>query len=236
MAIKAILFDLDGTLLPMDQDLFIKIYLKNLAKWMAPKGYAPEKMIKAVWQGSDAMVKNDGSITNEQRFWDSFTSDLGEGARNEEENLESFYLHEFDKVAEHCGFDPMANEAVKELKKMGYRLALATNPLFPKVATEARVRWAGLDISDFELVTTYENSSYCKPSLEYYISIIKKMGLPPYECLMVGNDVDDDMVAEKLGMQVFLIPRCLINKSGTDISCYSKGDFSQLIEFVKNQE
>ena len=40
--IKTVLFDLDGTLLPMDQDNFVKAYFKNLAIKLAPHGYDPQ--------------------------------------------------------------------------------------------------------------------------------------------------------------------------------------------------
>ena len=49
MPVKNILFDLDGTLLPMDQERFAHSYTKRLAAYMAPYGYDPELLIKALW-------------------------------------------------------------------------------------------------------------------------------------------------------------------------------------------
>ena len=100
-------------------------------------------------------------------------------------------------------FDPKAAKTVNALKDRGYRLVLATNPIFPLVATKNRASWAGLSVDDFELCTTYENSSFCKPNIKYYGEILSKLGMAPEECLMVGNDVDEDMIAEKLGMKFF---------------------------------
>ena len=82
------------------------------------------------------------------------------------------------------------------------------------------------------MYTTYENCSYCKPNPEYYREIIKQLGVKPEECLMVGNDVGDDMVAETLGMKVFLLTDCLINNGEKDISGYPQGDFTQLFRFI----
>ena len=110
---------------------------------------------------------------------------------------------------------------------------LATNPLFPAVATESRIRWAGLQKEDFELVTTYENSKHCKPNPDYYRDIIEEIGVRPEECLMVGNDVNEDMIAESLGMKVFLLTDCLINKEEKDITVYPNGDFGKLIQFIE---
>jgi len=229
---KAVFFDLDGTLLPMDQDLFIKTYLKHLAIKLAPIGYESEKLLKAMWLGVGAMVKNDGAMTNEKRFWEVFCSFFGENAVDDMPYFEEFYRTDFIKAKTACGFEPKAAEAVRELKRRGYRIILATNPVFPSVATENRIRWAGLETEDFELFTTYEDYSFCKPSLDYYKEILEKTGLKAEECYMVGNDVSEDMVARDLGMDVFLITKCLLNKNNEDINNYPNGDFDDLLRFI----
>ncbi len=233
MSIKAVLFDLDGTLLPMDQDTFIKAYLGGMAKKLAPHGYNPEEMIKAVYAGMKAMTTNDGSKTNEVAFWNAFTSILGEEVRNDMPIFDDFYRNEFQDVKNICGFLPEAAQTVRKLKEMGYRVALATTPMFPSIATESRIRWAGLELDDFEIFTTYENYHFCKPSLGYYKEVIEKLGVKAEECLMVGNDVGEDMVTEELGMKVFLMPADLINKVGKDISQYPQGDFSDLLAYIE---
>ncbi len=233
MATKMILFDLDGTLLPMDQDDFMRAYFGGLAKRLAPIGYDPDLLIKAIWGGSAAMVKNDGKVTNEDAFWTAFSAIYGKDARVDEPYFYQYYREDFDKVKDACGYEPQAAEAVRKIKDMGFRVALATNPLFPSIATEKRISWCGLDKWEFELFTTYENSSHCKPNLDYYREVIDKLGVKAEECLMVGNDVSEDMIAEQLGMKVFLLTRDLINKGGEDISRYARGDFDELIKFVE---
>lgn len=232
MAVKIVLFDLDGTLLPMDQDVFVKTYFGLLAKRLAPLGYEPTELINSVWAGTKAMIKNTGEKTNEEVFWDDFASRYGEEARNDLPEFDAFYREDFDKVKGVCGFNPKSKEVIDLLKEKGIRVALATNPIFPAIATEKRIAWAGLSPEDFELYTTYENSNYCKPNPEYYKEIVKQLNIKPEECLMVGNDVVDDMVAEKLGMKVFLLTDCLINKNNIDISVYPHGNFSDLIRFI----
>lgn len=233
MSINTILFDLDGTLLPMDQDEFVRAYFKLLAVKLAPRGYEPQKLVESIWTGTAAMVKNDGSCTNEAAFWNKFAEIYGEKVREDEPVFQEYYEKEFQQAASVCGFTPKAAETIKALKEMGFRLVLATNPLFPAVATESRIRWAGLQPEDFELYTTYENSCHCKPNLDYYRDIIKTLALKPEACMMVGNDVDEDMVAGELGMKLFLLTDCLINKAGTDISRYPNGGFDELLAYVK---
>jgi FMN phosphatase YigB (HAD superfamily) len=112
---------------------------------------------------------------------------------------------------------------------------LATNPLFPAVATESRIRWAGLAPGDFALYTTYENIGCCKPNLAYYAEILRRMALVGSECLMVGNDVGEDMVAETLGMKVFLLTDCLINKDDADITRWPHGGFDDLMAYLRRE-
>ena len=230
--ISTVLFDLDGTLLPMDQDDFIGAYFSRLAAKMTTQGYDKDALVRAIWAGTGAMVKNDGKCKNEEAFWNTFCAILGEDARGQEDYLIEFYRNEFQGVQEVCGYAPEAAEIVHNLKERGYRVVLATNPLFPAVATESRIRWAGLESSDFELYTTYENSRYCKPNLAYYEDILESLGVSGEECVMVGNDVEEDMIAERLGMKTFLLTDCLINKNGEDISKWAHGGFEELKEFL----
>ncbi len=232
MELKSILFDLDGTLLPMDQDIFTKTYFGLLCKKLAPFGYDSKKLIDGIWAGTAAMVKNDGSCLNEEAFWKVFTGIFGDKALEDKPIFDDFYRTDFQLAKEKCGFTPKAGETVKKLKDMGFNLILATNSIFPAVATESRIRWAGLNPSDFEFYTTYENSKFCKPNIDYYKEILAKSGCLPENCLMVGNDVREDMAAKKLVMKVFLITDCLINKSNEDISLYPNGSFDELLSFV----
>ena len=231
---KAILFDLDGTLLPMDQEVFVRDYLGRMAAFLAPHGYDPQSLIKAVWAGTGAMVKNDGKALNEDVFWQVFNSAVGRDATQDLALFEEFYRTEFQKAKDSCGFNPAAVEAIRQIKDMGYRLILATNPLFPAIATYSRARWAGLNPEDFELITTYENSRFCKPNPDYYREILGKIALDGSQCLMVGNDVGEDMVAQKLGMKTFLLTDCLINKTAEDITQYPHGSFPELLHYIRS--
>ncbi len=232
MSITTILFDLDGTLLPMDQDTFANSYIKGLTVAAMPAGYNPMRFGAAIMDGTVAMVKNNGEKTNEEVFWDTLEGTYGESVRNHIHMFDEFYATDFQKVKNVCGFEPKASELIGYIKGKGFRVALATNPLFPSVATESRIRWAGLDPKDFELYTAYETSHYCKPNLDYYNEILKQLQVKPEECLMVGNDVAEDMIAEKLGMKVFLLTDCLINKHGMDVSVYPNGNMDDLFVFI----
>ena len=234
MAVTTILFDLDGTLLPMDQDLFAMTYLKGLAARVAPAGYDPKALMGAIWKGTEAMMVNDGSCLNEARFWQVFTALMGEKALEDMPYFDAYYREDFDKVREVCGFNPAAREIIDLVKNKGLRPVLATNPFFPAIATHKRVVWAGLQPEDFAYITTYENSSFCKPNPNYYRELLEKLELRPEECVMVGNDAHEDTAAAQLGIPVFLLTDCLLNKKNLDYSQYPQGSFPKLRTFLEN--
>lgn len=228
-----VLFDLDGTLLPMDQERFTKHYFALLAQKLAAHGYEQERLIRSVWEGSAAMVRNTGEQTNEAVFWAVLRGIYGERIMEDLPVFEQYYHEEFEQVRQSCGFQPLSAEVVRLARQKGCRVVLATNPIFPAVATEARIRWAGLEPEDFDDITTYENSRHCKPNPAYYLEVTARMQVRAENCLMVGNDVTEDMVAERLGMRTFLVTDCLINRENRDIQTYPNGDFSKLKEWME---
>lgn len=227
------IFDLDGTLLPMpSQEKFLEAYLKALSGKVITYGMDPKKVIKAVMSGTELMIKNDGTRMNIDRFWEEFCRIMGDEARQLEDIFEDFYKNEFTIAKCTTSTHPLARQCMQQLKKKGYTVALATNPLFPKIATRTRILWAGLDPKDFDLITTYENSSYCKPNLEYYKEVLNNIEKRPEECIMVGNDVKEDMCASRLGLDTFLLKDCLICPEGEDITNMKQGSFEDLYDMI----
>ena len=232
MSIRCILFDLDGTLLPMDQNSFFRAYFGGLIQKLAPLGFDGETLVQTIWKGTGAMIQNDGSVYNQDRFWQVMRRVYGSKIDEALPYFDDFYANEFSLVQQACGFNPQAAETVRELKCMGFTVALATQPAFPAVATESRIRWAGLEPVDFALVTTFENARFCKPNPRYYAEVAGSLGVDPRECLMVGNDISDDMPAAQTGMKVFLLTDCLIAKEGEDPDQYPNGGFDDLMAYV----
>lgn len=228
---KTILLDLDGTLLPMDQDQFIKSYFSRLARKMAGK-IDPQKLTEIIWKGTGAMIANEGQVTNEQVFWSVF--DRLSGCRHEEleDDFMDYYQNEFNLAVDACQPNPLAGDIVSLLKQKGYRLILATNPIFPRIATANRIRWAGLKAEDFEWITTFEVCRFCKPNPKYYAEILEHCGLNPRECVMIGNDVKEDMTARELGMEGWLITDCLLNTENLPVSCEFEGTLAELKEKI----
>ena len=230
--ITTVLFDLDGTLLPMDTEQFTKVYFGLLAKKAAPYGYEPEPLVAAVWKGTKAMVKNDGTQTNDRRFWDLFCQTMGGEESQLRPEFDNFYAREFHGAKSACGENPWAKKAVHGLRAKGYDVILATNPIFPRVGVETRLSWVGLTLEDFSHVTSYENYTTCKPNPEYYGEILRNTGKRPEECLMVGNDAVEDTAALEKGISVYLVTDCLLNPTGRDLTGIPHGSFREFLTFA----
>lgn len=233
--IKAVLFDLDGTLLPMDEEYFKKIYFGEVYKKIAYLGYTLDELLKVIWYGTKAMIQNDGSQTNEELFWKKFIEVHPDRLEENKENFVDFYSNIFPTLGHTCGYQPLAKDFIKALKDKGYEVIIASNPIFPLVATKARIRWAGCDPDDFKYITAYENSRFSKPNLKYYEEVLEKTGYKPEEVVMVGNDVREDMIVNKLGIDSYLITDCLLNLDNEDINKYKHGNFEEIMNLVLNR-
>jgi HAD superfamily hydrolase (TIGR01549 family) len=197
-------------------------------------GYEKAKLLKSIGRGISAQVKNDSDKTNEEVFWEEMFSIYGDKIRNDLPYFEKFYIEKFDDVKRSCGFTERSREIIDLVKSKGVQIILATNPVFPRIATEKRVAWAGLDKDDFDYITTYENSSRCKPRPIYYEEILEKNSLLPSECLMIGNDTLDDIAATKIGIKTFILTDCLINNQNIDLSDIPHGSHDDLIDFINS--
>jgi FMN phosphatase YigB (HAD superfamily) len=225
---NAILFDLDGTLLPMDMDAFERHYHRSIAAYAARGGHDAARFMHALSMGTEAMKQNDGRMTNRVRFQQVFSSFYAPYDEAVDRFIRAYFVPERYIPADAVRVDPYADKIVKRAKSMGLTVALATNPYSPKPATLARMRAAGLDPEDFSLITTMENSRFCKPNPAYYHDVLSAIGLRADQCLMVGNDVCEDMIASTLGCDVYLVTPCLINKRNEDIARFPNGTLETL--------
>lgn len=232
---RAVFFDLDGTLLGMDMETFIRRYLKELAAYSVPMGYEPQEIVDAMWKCTEAMVKNDGSVTNFERFWQAFAALCGERVYGDRDAFHRFYRNEFHRAKESCLPDAeAARAAVAAARSWGDKVVLATNPMFPYDAVAARLSWVGLKAEDFDFITAYEEFAYCKPNPDYYRQVLERTGLMAQEVIMVGNDMQEDMLAAmKAGIaRQYFVTDHAINRDGTEVSmpCGSLHDFPSWLE------
>lgn len=231
---NTILFDLDGTLLPMDQDEFIKVYFGALAQKCAELGYEPESAIAATWKGTKAMVANDGTALNREVFWNVFSDIIGKDVLDNLPKFDAFYAEEFHAAKAATRPNPLASSVVRTLHQKGYTVALATNPLFPLNGVKSRLSWLGLTVDDFEHVTYYDNSRFCKPNVNYYQDILDTLNVSGNQCMMIGNDVQEDGAAASLGMDIFIVTDDVIQSDEYPVSLHTNGSFNQCADMLEN--
>lgn len=228
----AILFDLDGTLLPLEFNEFMPLYFNGLHAAFSdrfPDGSLP----KTVLASTDAMVKNNGSQSNAAAFWADFERRLGLPRRELEPVFAAFYHDDFDALGAGVGRWPEAAAAVEAARSRGAIVVLATNPVFPREAIEHRLRWAGLQPEAFDLITDYENMCFTKPNPGYYRQIATDIQVDCASCLMVGNDVGLDLEpARSAGMKTFMIRSDYSDYGPDDFAPDYEGTLADLVGFL----
>lgn len=230
--LDTVLFDLDGTLLPMDMQKFTDIYFREMVE-MFKDITEPRQLIKNIWTATEEMVGNTEYKTNEEVFIKKFNELVNGEIEKYMKRFDSFYDTAFHKTKAAVESNRLIMESIEILKKKNYTLVIATNPLFPRKAIHLRIQWAGLNLEDFVYVTSYEDNHYCKPQLQYYEEVLEKIGKKPEQCMMVGNDVQEDLIAAKLGMETFLITNHMLHRTSDEIVTTYKGDYNDFYEFVK---
>lgn len=231
--LEVVLFDLDGTLLPMDMSHFVKSYMEALCAKFSHL-IQPKKLVNEIWQGTYKMVSDrDAGRTNKDVFWTYFLPQFNIDVDILSPMFDEFYDKDFTYLKKTTRPNPFARSVMDTLMEKDYRVGIATNPIFPARAIEERLNW--VDVADFpySLVTSYENMHYCKPHLEYYQEILEMLDVCPEKCLMVGNDVEEDLVARKLGIKTFLVDDCLLNTRNLPIETDDRGSFADLMKFIK---
>lgn len=233
---KAALVDLDGTLLPMDTAQFMQAYTNHIAKCVNAWGIGLEaqELVEAIWRSAGALLQpRDGRDSNEALFWRTFTQLTGVTQKDGDAYFRRYYLSNFSEMQVHCGFQPLVYDLMRDPRRRDYAIAIATNPVFPRIGIEKRLTWAGLKDEEVALITDYESAHWAKPQREYYQEIAEKMGVAAEDCLMIGNDARDDIQpADGLGMRCYMMTDCAVNEDRRPAHV-AYGNFNMLLRWVR---
>jgi len=201
-----LLLDLDDTLLDTNLDAFMPAYFQAFSQHLA-KHAAPDVMLRALIGGVNLMNENEDPMQTLEEIFDAdFYARLGFSKHELIHVIEEFYDNVFPLLGQHTRQRPDAVPLIEWALSRGYRVAIATDPLFPRTATYHRLRWAGFDPELFELVSTFEHFHFSKTHPAYYAEVLGRLGWPEGPILMVGNDVARDLIpAHRLGLKTFLV-------------------------------
>lgn len=231
---RALLLDLDDTLLVNDMEDFVPHYFEALlarVRSVCP----PDLFLEALNAGTRAMWYNDGTDgTNAEVFGSEFFPRLGRKPEEIIPLLEEFYTHDFEALRRYTDVDPHARPLVTLAFEQGYQVVIATQPIFPLSAIHARLRWAGVGVElfDYDYVTSYETMSACKPHPHFFRTLLDHLGRTPDECLMVGDSITSDMAAGRFGLKTFWVDRGRLAEP-PEIACNARGtlhDLTMLLE------
>ncbi len=209
MALQAVLFDLDDTLLGNDTQRFVERYFSLLSAYAAGRGDGMDNLLPDLLASTRAVLLDvDRTATNEAVFWSVFAHRLGRDAAEMKAFFQDFYREQFPTMRQVTQLRPIARSLVRACFDRGLQVAIATHPLFPLDAIEQRLAWAGVPVTDFPyaLITSYEVMHAAKPHRSYYQEILARLDCPPDRALMVGDDWENDMLpAATLGMRAYWV-------------------------------
>lgn len=201
-----LLLDLDDTLLNTNIHSFVPAYFQALSRELAPH-IAPDLMLRALMAGTNKMMASDDfTQTLEQVFNAEFYPQIDSSREKIADAIENFYDHTFPTLSGVTAPKPEAKPFVEWAQAQGFHLAIATDPFFPRKATYHRLRWAGFDPEQFELVSSFEDFHFTKTHPAYYAEVLGQMGWQEGAVLMVGNDLERDILpAKRLGLATYHI-------------------------------
>lgn len=230
--IRAVLFDLDGTLVDVEMPRFIPAYVAALGRQFLDR--APlARFAQVALQTVHALVHvEDGGCSNEERFLASLERHLGISPEMYRERLAAFCQDGLTELAPMVEPVPESRSLIDACLERGLPVVIATNPVFARPVIDARLEWGGIADYDFEFVTTLENSRFCKPSPRYFLDLAARLGVAPSECLMVGNDTGHDLAATLIGMPTFLVDTWPVEREESFEPDY-RGGHGELLRFLE---
>lgn len=223
---RAYLFDLDGTLICNNLRPFMASFSQLLAQRiesLIPLGIFRVHMDRAV----DVMIRNEGPLTNQEVFIESFFANLNYSPEEVLPRFEAFYAEDFHTLSQAGEFKPAVPTLLRTLLADPAPVVIATNPIFPRTAIDQRLTWAGVGDLTFNLVTSYENSRATKVSRKYYQDICATIAIAPEECLMIGDQAWD-LAATHIGCDTFLVPSPNTDVDGSGLTPTYSGTIADL--------
>ncbi len=232
--IRAVLFDLDGTLVDVDMNRFVPIYLRRLTEYMSDQ-VDPAQAIQALHHAVAAMFANtDAKRTLESILLEVLESELAISPERYGECLQQFCQNDLDELRPLVTGHPLSGQLIESSQSRGWEVVLATNPIFPRVIIDARLAWGELDPEVFHHVTAYETAHFCKPSANFFEEVLERLQIPAEACLMVGNDTLHDLSASQVGMQTCLLTPWSIDRSGTHFKADWQGCHEELLALIES--
>ena len=230
---STLLLDLDGTLLDIEMSFFLGPMVEEIHHFFRDS-LDMDLFREGLFGGTEALMvnsRNDGE-TNMDGFNRVFAHITGMETPDIEKRFRQFYSDVFPTLSRYGKPVSGAEQFVSKAAAKGYTLCLATNPIFPVSAVMERLRWSGVDPAHFCFIPGLENMSTCKPGVEYYFELARILDADPSKCLMVGNDMEQDLPASRLGMGTFLVAGSVVSRGQTKLVPDARGSLGDLARML----
>jgi len=233
--IQAVLFDLDGTLVDVDMNRFVQSYLRRLTEHMSDQ-VNPLRATQTLHHAVAAMFANtDASRTLESILFEVLQEELAVSSEWYVECLARFCQDDLESLRPLVTGHPLSSQLIESSLNRGWKVVLATNPIFPRVVVDARVSWGGMDGDAFYHVAAYETAHFCKPRPLFFKEILGRLQIPAEACLMVGNDTVHDLAASQVGMQTCLLTPWAFKRPDACFEADWKGRHEELLALIEKR-
>jgi FMN phosphatase YigB (HAD superfamily) len=232
--VRGILFDLDGTLLNVEMNAFVFGYVESLSRSFTDLVNHRDFAKALLGSAFEMLHSDDGSQTNEVFFLDKMSRRLDIAPGLFKDRLEGFYRDGLHELAPLVRPFPISRRILRHCFDHDLIVVIATNPVFPRQVIDARINWGCLEGFPFHLVTSYENSRFCKPHRQFFQDILDSQGLRPEESLMVGNDAEFDLPARQAGIPTFLLDTCPPGPKSQSRRADFRGSHQDLLQLLEH--
>jgi FMN phosphatase YigB (HAD superfamily) len=231
--IKAIFFDLDGTLLQADMGAFIPAYIEGLSHHFADVALHRTFVLAVREAIGTLFTGEDGARTNEELFLATLKRRLDIAPELFDKRLSRYCADGLARLQEFIRPLPLAPTILDLCRKRGLAVILATNPVFPRALVDARLAWGGLEDFPFDFIASFENTRYCKPDVRFFTDLLERFDLAPEDVLMVGNDTEHDLAAREIGIVTFLVDTWLADRLDGAFETDFRGGHPDLLRLLE---
>ena len=234
--IDTLLFDLDETLIQINRfGLELRFIFSSMRRMHS---IIPVwKFYSVFWKSVKKSKTHGTDKTNHEVLVEALASYSKKSFEEVDRIIQKNLHDDFKKLKNHFTPVPGAKETLLLAHKLGYRVIIATNPSIPLCTVKLRLKWAGLEDFPFEYITNSEVMTRCKPDPAFYSELLDRLALDSKKCLMVGNDIEKDLAAKKIGILTYILKTRVtqkqIKKCKGDLHLEGYGDYPRLQEWLR---
>lgn len=217
MEITTLLFDMDSTLIKVDEYSFSRRYFQLLHSLYFSEIDLREFYSTLTEITKNVMLSKRPKELAIETFMLEMSSKFNQPADLIREKFMTFYQNDYNKLKKYIKPMRGVKKILKKSFELGFEVVIATTPVFPEIAIRKRMKWGKIDNYDYKFITHAENMYYSKPLKEYYEEILSKINKENSECLMIGNEFMGDIVGpSKIGIKTFYCPIPSVNEDYFD--------------------